>query len=234
MPRHPTARRVHRPVEASDAFVARTFELLEWARRHARLLTIAGAIAIVAGGAALYARNYQRALAAKAASQLATVRQTAASGNRALAIRDLEGFLHDYGGTPAGNEARLLLAQLQLQEGKPDQAAAAVRELAEKPTDPLRVAAAFLLAAAHEAAGRTAEAEQVYLRVAERAEFPFQRRDALDAAARLRMERGDARGAAELYDRLLALTEKTAPERAIYEMRRAEALARAEAATGGS
>jgi hypothetical protein len=64
--------------------------------------------------------------------------------------------------------------------------------------------------------------------VADRAEFPFRRQEALYSAAILREEMGDHAGAAELYRRLAEQAEAGSMQRSIYEMRLAEVEARAQ------
>ena len=88
--------------------------------------------------------------------------------------------------------------------------------------------AALLKAAALEVDGRTDEAEALYLRIADGARYNYERMEALEAAARIRMDRGDAAGASQLYDRLVALASDGSADKAIYQMRLAEAKARAQ------
>jgi tetratricopeptide (TPR) repeat protein len=231
MPRHPTARRVHRqPAADDDTFVAGVLETTAWARTHRRTL-IAGGIAVAAAAAFLFFFLSSRASKREqAAEQLTQVRAVALSGNTQLAIRDLERYVARFDGTPPAAEARLLLARSYLQAGQPQRAIEAVRGQARELDNVMGVNAAFLLAAAHEAAQESQRAEEVYLRIADSAEFLFQKQEALDNAARLRLDRGDAAGAAELYDRILALTPETDGSRQVYELRAAEARAAAGAA----
>ena len=92
--------------------------------------------------------------------------------------------------------------------------------------DPLGVQLATLQARALEEQQRTDEAEALYLRIADDAELAFQRVAALEDAARLRMENSDFAGAAALYQRLIDGEEASIEQRAIYEMRLGEAMAR--------
>ena len=230
-PRHPTARRIHKDQAApDDAFIARVLELTVWIREHRRAITVGLIAVVLALATGVYYRNSRVAIANRATAELAELRQAVASGNRAVAIQELQTFIGRFGSTSAAAEARLVLGQLYLEEGNPEQAIQTLRSVADDLNHPLGASAAFLVGAAHEAANRSGEAERVYLRVADGAEFPFQRLDALDAAARIRLDRGDFAGAATLYDRILAMLPQDAPERTIYEMRRAEARTRAEAA----
>jgi tetratricopeptide (TPR) repeat protein len=229
MVRHPTARRVHRPADADDVFVERVLETTVWARTHQRRIVIFGVTALVLALSFLWYRNFRSTLSERAASELTTVRQTVLSGNMALAVRDLETYLETYGGTPQAREARLLLGQSYLETNQPQKAVETIQAQAGNLGDPLGPSSAFLLADAHEALGDFPRAEEVLLRIADGAPVSFQKERALDAVARIRTERGDAAGAVAAYDRLLALLSETSPDRVVYDMRRAEAQARASA-----
>src|SRR5690606_15474209 len=107
------------------------------------------------------------------------------------------------------------------------EAVSAIRQLAANPERPLGASAGLLLAAAYEASGNAADAEATYLRVADRAQYPFQQRQALDAAARVRIDQGNLAGAVTVLERLVAATPEDNPEHNLYVMRLAEARARA-------
>ncbi len=223
MTRHPASRRTHAQTSgADDAVIAKVAEASEWTRRNSRFVAFALiGLALVAFGAIYYA-NYRNQIATRAASELLEVRQVAAGGDAAAAIGALEGFVGRFGDTPAGAEARLLLAQLHLSQGNAAQAAEAVRPVADDDDPLLATSAGLLMAGALETANQPEEAERAYLRVAEQAEMAFQQREALEDAARIRAERGDRAGAVEIYDRLIGMTEEGSPDRDVYEMRRME------------
>jgi tetratricopeptide (TPR) repeat protein len=219
---------VHRsPAADDDAFVAGVLETTVWAKTHRRAL-ITGGVAVLT--AALLLVLFVRTRASnreQAAQQLTAVRQVALSGNNQLAIKDLEEYVGRFGGTAPAAEARLLLARAYLEEGQAQNAMETVRGQARDLDEVEGVNAAFLLAAAHEAAQQPEQAEQVYLRVADRAEYLFQKQEALDNAARLRLEQGNAPGAVQLYDRILTLTPESDGSRQVYELRAGEARAAA-------
>lgn len=229
----PGARRPAAKSEApDDAFITRTLALAAWAKENSRALTIGAVVLVIAVLAGLYYTNFQQGMRQEATARLTQVRQALSSGNAALARRDLQSLVSQFDGTPAAREGRILLARSYLADGQPDQAVPVVRPLAGDLDDPLGVPAASLLADAYEAAEDFERAEAVLLQVAERARFGFERRAALADAARIRMEQGDALGAAELYARLVDMTPPDQRERGTYEMRLAEA--RAVAASGES
>ena len=223
MTRHPTARRVHREAAGpDDAFVAGVLESTAWAKQHSRTLII-GVVAavIVIGGLLFYVADRARDTR-EAATALTQVRAVALSGNAELAIRDIQQFIQNYGSTPAGDEARLLLGAAYLDANQQQNAIDAVEDVADDVDTDVGVAAAMLIAAAHESAGRSQEAETVLERVATGGRFLFQQQEALDNMARLRLQRGDAAGAVQAYERLLEMTPINAAERQVYELRLGE------------
>ena len=226
MTRHPASRRTHAPVAPDDVVVAKAIEASSWARRNSRPIIIGVGVLAVAAAAALYYVNYRSGLSQRASSELLELRQVAASGDIPNAVLQLDGFVNRFDGTPAANEARLLLGQLQLAQGNAPQAVEAVRPLVDENDPLLSASAGLLLAGAYEAAGQAEQAEQAYLRVAESAEMEFQQREALEDAARIRVAEGNTAGAVELYDRLIGMAPEGSPDRDVYEMRRAEITAR--------
>jgi predicted negative regulator of RcsB-dependent stress response len=226
MARHPVSRRVHRqPTAPDDVFVDRVLETTVWARTHARTLIIGAVLLVVALVAFVWIRASAAADSAAAATELTTLRQTVQGGNPAVAIRDLQSFLERFDDTPAAPEARLMLARAHLEAGQGQQAIDAIQADARALDEPLGTPAAFLLGSAYESLNRYDEAEQTYLRIADGARFDHEKILGLENAARVRVERGNPAGAAELYDRLMAILPETSPDRTVYEMRKAEALA---------
>ena len=233
MTRNPAARRVHREAaDPGDAFVAGVLESSLWARQHGRKLLIGAIVALVVILGVIWFMVDRRNDARDAASALTQVRAVALSGNAELAIRDIEQFIRTYGSTPAGDEARLLLGAAYLDANQQQNAINAVQNVADDLDTDVGVSAAMLMAAAHESAGRSQEAEAVLERIATDGRFLFQQQEALDNMARLRLQRGDAAGAIQAYERLLEMTPVTAAERQVYELRLGEV--RALAAAGNA
>lgn len=233
MTRHPSARRVHRQdAEPDDVFVAGVLESTAWAKQHGRKLIIGGIVAAVLITAIVLVIKNRADRRAAAELQLNQVRAVALSGNSPLAIRELEQYVATFDGTPSADEARLMLARAYMDTREYTSAIESVQSVSDDLDTDAGVNAAFLEAAAHEAAGSIELAESTLMRVADDARFLFQRQEALENAARIRMQRGDAEGAVELYERLIDITPPGAPERDIFMMRAGEA--RTMAATGAS
>jgi len=218
--RHPASHKTQQqPEQDDDVFVARVLHAGKWAEKNQQVLTILMVVVAIGIAGLLYYRSYRRSLTEQAGQQLELIYQTVSIGDVEGARTELATFIERFGGTAYGPEARILLGDLYLREGSPQQAQAVLAPLGESPGDPLELQAAGLLAAAYEQDNQPQEAERIYLRIADRAELSFEIREALAAAARIRAGRGDAAGALELYERALADLEQDDPARGLFEMR---------------
>jgi predicted negative regulator of RcsB-dependent stress response len=218
--KHPGSGRVHRERHDEDVFVESVLEGSVWAKSHGRTLLIGGIAAFLLIAGLLWWKSYQTNVREQAASELNLVRQTVLSGNKQLAVTDLNKYVAKFGKTSSGAEARTMLAQLHLSMNKPQEAVKAIEPVADDVDD--GSAAAFLLAAAYEAQNQPDKAEQTYLRIADKARFGFEKREALERAAGVRIGKGNTAGAIELYNRALETLPAESPDRAVYEMRIAE------------
>jgi len=228
---HPGSRRTQHDHQddPDDLFLAKVLQIWKWAQSSQQLLTVLGVVAVILVAGLMYYRNYREGLVQQAGQQLEAVYQTISLQDREGAKTGLVTFLQRFSGTAYEGEARLLLGELYLQTGDPQQAQAVLEPLGSSPREPIEFQAAALLAGAYEQEKRWSEAESVYLRIADRAELDFQVRDALTAAARIRADQGDHEGAIALYERVLGDLEENATERGLYEMRIEELRAQANA-----
>ena len=222
--RHPGQRRLtqDKVEHEDDIFIAKVLEAGTWAKSNQQLLTIAAVLLVVAVASVLYYRNYRRGLVEQAGAQMEQIHQSVALNDNEGAKSQLKVFLDRFGGTPYEGEARMLLGQLYLEGGDPQQAQAVLEPFGASPSSPLQLQAAELLARSYEQENRWQDAENLYLRIADRSDLDFQVRGALADAARIRASHGDDKGAAELYQRILDGMDKNSPERGMYEMRLAE------------
>lgn len=227
MAKRPSGSRRPDKNDAEDVFVARIVEFSTWSKKNSQVLILFGVALVVAVVAMVYYANYRSNLQVTAAQELEALHQMAAMGDAETARLRLAQYLERFGGTPYAAEARLTLAELHLQGGAPEQAVEVLEAADVSLGSPIGPQIAVLQARAFEDMGRLDEAEEVYLRVAEQAELAFQRERALEDAARLRFDRGDAAGAAELYQRILDGMETGDPDRGAIQLRLAEARTRA-------
>ncbi len=221
--KHPSTRRKPQtPHEQDDAFVASAIDFSEWAAAHRQaLMLIAVAVGLlVAGG--IYYVNFQRTVTIQAVNRLESIHQTIAMSAFEDAKAQLSTFLDQFDGTDQAREAVILLGRLHLESGDAPVAISVLERADLGVRDQLGIQANSLLARAYENQGRWPEAEDTFLEVADRSEFDFEIRRALDSAARARRRQQDHGGAAELYERILATFEDDDPARGLYELRLAE------------
>lgn len=216
--------------DSDDAVLTRALEFAHWARTNIRLIVGSAVVIAVLLAGVIYWRVSAAGRQERASAELMQLERSVNPANPQLAIRDVEQFVRKYEGTPAAEQAKLGLAQLYLQQNQAAKAVTTLQgaedEIEDSPTGPQ---AAMLLAAAQNAAGNAKAAIATYLAVAEEAPLEFRRNEALENAAMLRVQTGDFRGAAELYQRLVNATQEGDAQRPLYEMRLAEAQAQASA-----
>jgi len=180
-----------------DVFVRSTVKSWDWIHKNLRmvLLGLAGLALLVAG--VVYYVNFQASVGERAAADLARLRSTAARPDDL--IPDLEAYVARFDGTSSANEARIILARMYMDSGRPAEATAALEAVDEAPDRPIGFAARSLLAAAQEAKGDTAQALSTWKELGTDARFAFQRRQARASVARLYVATGRTEEAAAIY-----------------------------------
>ncbi len=203
-------------VNTEDRIMEGVVAIAAWAEHNRRLVTL-GAVALIAVSFAGWAYvDYLGKMNERAVVRLDEIRMTAASGAPSPQTQsELADFISQFGGTPFAGEARLYLAQLQLQAQDYDAAIQTLEPAAELRTKtPVAFRAASSIAAAEELAGRPERAIQWLQRVADAALFDFQRTAALSEQARIYAQEGQLDRSEELYRRLLEDEESTAADQA--------------------
>ena len=164
-----------------------------------RQLTI-GAVVIAAavGGVWLWQRSVQikeeKGSVAYQAGEMAYV-----SGNKPLALTELEKVATRYAGTAAGAQAAMLSAQILFDEGKHAEGIALLQKALGSANGDLKPGIQALLGAGFEATGKSAEAAEAYGKAAEGARLEGERQGYRMDAARAKVAAGDTQGATELY-----------------------------------
>jgi predicted negative regulator of RcsB-dependent stress response len=178
---------------------------LEWIKHRRNPLIAGGTIVVMVAFSAWFFLTAQQRKEAFAASELANARAVAAAGNLALAASDLDALITNYGGTEAGEEATLLLAQIRLMEGQADAAIIALQRLLDAgPSAQFRAPVRALLGTALEESGSYSEAAQSYLTASDGAWYGFLKAQYLVDAGRAYELAGDDEAAAGAYQRVLS------------------------------
>ncbi len=176
--------------------------LFEWARANSSRLSI-GAIAVVAVAAVVFLwRASADKKEVRASQALAAAQSVVQSGNAALAQSDLQALLRRYGGTTAGVQARMLLAQVNFSQGKVEEG---LRELNAIESPGIYTASVHALKAAGlEQSGKSAEAAAEYERAAAAATTTIGRAAYQSDAARAYLAAGNAEAATRIWEAIAA------------------------------
>ncbi len=201
-----------------------------WAEKNRQLAIIAGlAIFAIGAGGVIYL-NYRADLAERAAVRLDELRIVSQGAAPEELRSQLSSYIEQFGSTPQGDEARLLLAEMELQRGNADAAIRLVEPIVDPDNDPLGYNAAWMLAVAEEQRGDLAAAANWYERLSGAAPYEFQRRRARAARARLHTYAGEYDAAEAIYEELAAADNAGAGEETeLYAVKLGEVRARAAA-----
>lgn len=137
---------------------------IDWIQANAKKLGLAGIAVAAIAVVTFLVRSSNESKEAAAARELASAQQAVASENMAVAVAELTQVTQRYGSTAAGTQARLLLAQVQLREGKVDEAMAALDAISS--AGALQASVHALRGAALEQSSKPAEAAAEYLKAA--------------------------------------------------------------------
>ncbi|GAC1516878.1 MAG: hypothetical protein NVS1B4_14770 [Gemmatimonadaceae bacterium] len=174
-------------------------------RANARTLSIA-VLALVAVGVSVFLyMRWSEGKSQRAEQALVRAEQSLMAGNLPLAQTDLQRVVKVYAGTPSANQAALLLAQAQYEQGKfQDGVNALEKYLAANSGSPMDAASEALIAAGYEELNKPAEAAKHYRRAADLTRFPAEKASNLADAARTLTDAGAKADAAAIWAQLAA------------------------------
>ncbi len=203
-----------------DAFVEGILRFWDWVQANARAVVVGLVLLVAALLVGLYYINYRQSVEEQAAADFQRLRLEASQDPQAAA--ELPSFIRRYEGTDAAEEARLVLARVQLAGGDPQAVLETLDPLAGRAPDaPVGYAARLLRVRAYESLGDVEPALAELSTLGERARYPFQRRSARADRARLLAEAGRLEEAERIYADLARASENP-NEAALYEIRLGE------------
>jgi len=177
--------------------------VIAWTKAHQRLTSWVGAAILVGAVLFVWTVSSTRRSEAIAGRQLQGARYAFDNQNLPLAASELARIVENYSGTNAAAEARMLLGQVRLLQGQPQQAVELLRNFAPSAGAAFRAQAYGLLGAAYENLGRPREAAEAYQAGAERARMDFLKAQMLSDAGRAWVAAGDTAKAVAAYRRIV-------------------------------
>ncbi len=202
--------------------------VVEWFARHQRQFTIGVVAVVLLGFGVWFTRAAQIRKEEFAARELGQARVAAGAGNFQLAASDLSRIITSYGGTPAGQEAVILLANVHMQQQQPGLAVAELQDFLDGgPQREFVGPAAGLLGNALEEMGDLARAADAYDQAIEATPYALIQSEYLMDLGRVAWAIGDTARAAEAYEQIIEASEDspavTEATFRLAEMRRASA-----------
>ncbi len=180
-----------------------TDRLGAWVKAHRQLSSWIAAIVVVAAVLFVWNLSTQRRYEEIASRELQGARFAFENQNLPLAASELAKVVENYSGTNAADEARLLLANVRLLQGQPQQAVAVMKDYAPGAGSAYRAQAYGLLGAAFENMGRFREAGEAYENGSAAARLDFMKGQFLADAGRAWTVAGDTAKAVAAYQRIL-------------------------------
>jgi tetratricopeptide (TPR) repeat protein len=177
--------------------------VLGWTKTHKEASSWIGIVLVVGAGLFVWTALSTRRSEAIAGRQLQGARYAFDNQNLPLAASELARIIENYSGTNAAAEGRLLLGQVRLLQGQPQQAVAELRDFAPSAGAAYRPQAYGLLGAAYENLGQQREAAEAYQNGAERARMDFLKAQMLSDAGRAWAAAGDTAKAIAAYRRIV-------------------------------
>jgi predicted negative regulator of RcsB-dependent stress response len=214
-------------VDTEDRIMGRIAAATAWAERNRRLTTVAVLATLAVGAGGFIYLNYRADLNERAAVRLDDLRLASRSASPDALRSQLATYIDQFGSTPQSDEARLLLAEMELRRDSVDAAIRALEPVVDPADDPLGYNAAWMLAVAEEQRGNLGTAARWYERLAEVAPHAFQRRRARAARALLHLYAGEYGSAEAIYAELAA--GEAGSDTEVYAVKLGEVRARAAA-----
>lgn len=176
---------------------------LDWIKAHRQLSSWVGTIIVVAAVLFVWQLSTKRREEDIASRELQGARFAYENQNLPLAASELAKVVENYSGTHAASEARLLLANVRLSQGQPQQAVDVLRDYASGAGKAYRSQAFGLLGAAYENLGRFRDAADAYENGATAARLDFQKVQMLSDAGRAWTTAADTAKAVADYRRIV-------------------------------
>lgn len=215
-------------VDTHDRVMERVARASVWVQENNRIATLALIALVAAIGAGFVYANYRSDLRQRAAVRLDEIRLSSRNTTPAQLRAQLGTYVEQFGSTRQADEARLLLAEMELDQDSVARAVSLLQPVVDLDHHPIGYNAGWMMAAAEEQRGDHEAAARWYDRLAEAARHDYQRRRARAARARLYEYAGDYAAAEEIYADLAAQDEAGDGAES-YGIRLGEVRARAEA-----
>ena len=179
-------------------------DLMDWIRANSRWVGIGAAVVVLAGaGWWVYTQSKIRK-EQNAAQALFMAKQSMAAGNLVLAQSDLTRLVGRYGGTSAGSEGAMILAQINYDQAKYQEGIAVLENAAKGAPAPMEVQLRSLIGDGFLSMKNAPSAAKEYERAADLSTHVLEKANQRAKAGRAYMTAGDTAKARQIWTELAA------------------------------
>jgi predicted negative regulator of RcsB-dependent stress response len=179
-------------------------DLMDWIRANSRWVGIGAAVVLVAaGGWWTYTQSKLRK-EQNAAQALFMAKQSMAAGNLVLAQSDLSKLVGRYGGTSAGSEGAMILAQIDFDQAKFQEGITILENAAKGAPGPMEVQLRSLIGDGYLSMKNAVSAAREYELAADMASQQLEKANQRAKAGRAYMVAGDTAKARQIWTELAA------------------------------
>ena len=184
--------------EVPEIEESKSESIIEWARANSNKISMGGIVLVALAAVVFLWRASADKKEVRASQALAAAQGVVQSGNAALAQSDLQAIIRRYGGTTAGVQARMLLAQVHFGQDKIEEG---LKELNAISSPGIYASSVHALRAAGlEQSGKSAEAAAEYEKAAAAASTRVGRAAYQADAARSYLAAGKAQEATRIWE----------------------------------
>lgn len=191
-------------IDTEDRVMETVARVSRWMQENRRVTTLALVAVVAAVAAGFVYLNYRSDLRERAAVRLDEIRLSSRNMTPAQLRTQLTTYVDQFGSTHQADEARLLLAEMQLDQDSVARAVQLLQPVVDLDAHPIGYNAGWMMAVAEEQRGDPEAAARWYERLADAARHDYQRRRARAARARLYEYAGDYAAAEEILADLAA------------------------------
>lgn len=181
-------------------------DILDWIRANSRWVGIGAAVVVLAGGGWwVYTKSAVRK-EQNAAQALFLAKQSMAAGNLVLAQSDLSKLVSRYGGTSAGSEGAMILAQINYDQAKFQEGIAVLEGASKGAPTPMGVQLRSLIGDGYLSMKNAPSAAKEYEQAANMSAHVLEKATQRAKTARALMVAGDTARARQIWTELAADT----------------------------
>jgi predicted negative regulator of RcsB-dependent stress response len=192
--------------EVNDLLADEPVDLMQWLSHNRQWLSIAASVVVVGGGGWWVYNQSRITKEVNASKALSLAKQSIGAQNPALAKSDLEKLVARYGGTGAGSEGAMLLAQLDFDQNKYQEGITVLDNATKAASQPMESELRALLGDGYLSMKNPAAAAKQYEKAADLTERDLERSNQKARAARAYAAAGDSAKSRQIWSELASNT----------------------------